>query len=93
MLNLRGEISLYGSGDVVRPLFRKGQSVKLLNTDTAACSVEGEKRLYQTHPWVVGVSKDDQHLELYLAVHGKLNFIRTQTKLYTIVKERFLKCV
>ena len=58
VLNLKGDISLYGGGEVTGPLLRNGQSIKLWNTDTGAYSVEGGKRLYQTHPWVMGVRKD-----------------------------------
>ena len=58
VLNLEGDISLYGGGEVTGPLLRNGQSIKLWNTDTGAYSVDGGKRLYQTHPWVMGVRKD-----------------------------------
>ncbi|MBZ4037488.1 DUF5110 domain-containing protein [Flavobacterium sp. 17A] len=58
VLNLKGNISLYGGGEVTGPLLRNGQSIKLWNTDTGAYSVEGGKRLYQTHPWVMGVRED-----------------------------------
>ncbi len=51
-------ISLYGGGEVTGPLLRNGQYVKLWNTDTGAYGVEGGKRLYQSHPWVMGVRKD-----------------------------------
>ena len=57
-LNLKGAISLYGGGEVTGPLLRNGQSIKLWNTDTGAYSVEGGKRLYQTHPWVMGLRED-----------------------------------
>lgn len=58
VFNLKGNISLYGGGEVTGPLLRNGQSIKLWNTDTGAYSVEGGKRLYQTHPWVMGVRQD-----------------------------------
>lgn len=57
-LKVLGEVSLYGGGEVTGPLLRNGQSIKLWNTDTGAYSVEGGKRLYQSHPWVLGVRKD-----------------------------------
>lgn len=57
-LKLTGDVSLYGGGEVTGPLLRNGQSIKLWNTDTGAYSVEGGKRLYQSHPWVMGVRKD-----------------------------------
>lgn len=57
-LKLSGEISLYGGGEVTGPLLRNGQYIKLWNTDTGAYGVDGGKRLYQTHPWVMGVRND-----------------------------------
>lgn len=57
-LKLTEEISLYGGGEVTGPFLRNGQSIKLWNTDTGAYSVDDGKRLYQTHPWVMGVRSD-----------------------------------
>lgn len=57
-LKLTGEISLYGGGEVTGPLLRNGQYIKLWNTDTGAYGVDGGTRLYQSHPWVMGVRKD-----------------------------------
>lgn len=57
-LPLRGDISLYGGGEVTGPLLRNGQSIKLWNTDTGAYGVDGGTRLYQSHPWVMGVRSD-----------------------------------
>ena len=39
-------------------MLRNGQSIKLWNTDSGAYSVENGKRLYQSHPWVMGVRPD-----------------------------------
>lgn len=50
--------SLYGGGEVTGPLLRNGQSIKLWNTDSGAYSVDNGKRLYQSHPWVMGVRPD-----------------------------------
>lgn len=50
--------SLYGGGEVTGPLLRNGQSLKLWNTDSGAYSVDNGKRLYQSHPWVMGVRPD-----------------------------------
>ncbi|OJV40716.1 MAG: alpha-glucosidase [Bacteroidales bacterium 36-12] len=57
-LELTGDISLYGGGEVTGPLLRNGQYIKLWNTDTGAYGVDGGKRLYQAHPWVMGVRRD-----------------------------------
>lgn len=50
--------SLYGGGEVTGPLLRNGQSIKLWNTGSGAYSVDNGKRLYQSHPWVMGVRPD-----------------------------------
>lgn len=50
--------SLYGGGEVTGSLLRNGQSIKLWNTDSGAYSVDNGKRLYQSHPWVMGVRPD-----------------------------------
>lgn len=50
--------SLYGGGEVTGPLLRNGQSIKLWNTDSGAYSVDNGKRLYQSHPWIMGVRPD-----------------------------------
>lgn len=50
--------SLYGGGEVTGPLLRNGKSITLWNTDTGAYGVDKGKRLYQSHPWVMGVRQD-----------------------------------
>lgn len=50
--------SLYGGGEVTGPLLRNGKTIKLWNTDSGAYSVDNGTRLYQSHPWMMGVRKD-----------------------------------
>ena len=50
--------SLYGTGEVTGPLLRNGQVVALWNTDNFKYTYAGGKRLYQSHPWVLGVRPD-----------------------------------
>lgn len=57
-VRLKGDISLYGGGEATGPLLRNGQTIKLWNTDNGAYGTDDGKRLYQTHPWVLGVRKD-----------------------------------
>ncbi|WP_374165261.1 TIM-barrel domain-containing protein [Arcticibacter sp. MXS-1] len=57
-LSLPEGISLYGGGEVTGPLLRNGKTIKLWNTDTGAYGVEEGKRLYQSHPWVMGLRQD-----------------------------------
>lgn len=57
-LNVPAGTSLYGGGEVTGPLLRNGQKIKLWNTDNGMYRVDGGSRLYQTHPWVLGVRPD-----------------------------------
>lgn len=50
--------SLYGGGEVTGPLLRNGQKTKMWNTDNGLYRVDDGTRLYQTHPWVLGVRPD-----------------------------------
>lgn len=50
--------SLYGTGEVTGPLLRNGQSITLWNTDNFAYGKHQGRRLYQSHPWVLGVRAD-----------------------------------
>ncbi|HYX07096.1 MAG TPA: TIM-barrel domain-containing protein [Bacteroidales bacterium] len=52
------DISLYGTGEVTGPLLRNGQKIELWNTDNYMYGKANGKRLYQSHPWVLGVRKD-----------------------------------
>lgn len=50
--------SLYGTGEVTGSLLRNGKSIIGWNTDNFAWAKDSGQRLYQTHPWVLGVNKD-----------------------------------
>lgn len=58
IVKLKGHVSLYGGGEVTGPLLRNGKTIKLWNTDNGAYGTDSGKRLYQTHPWVLGVRQD-----------------------------------
>ena len=58
-LALTGNISLYGGGEVAGPLLRNGQQIILWNTDNPGYFMnDNGKRLYKSHPWVMGVRAD-----------------------------------
>jgi alpha-glucosidase len=50
--------SLYGTGEVTGPLLRNGRTITLWNTDNFKYETDGGRRLYQSHPWVLGVRRD-----------------------------------
>jgi alpha-glucosidase len=52
------KVDLYGGGEVAGPLRRNGTQIKLWNTDNYLYKKEGGCRLYQSHPWIMGVRAD-----------------------------------
>ena len=52
------DVDLYGTGEVFGDLNRTGKEVTLWNTDNYAYDKDEGKRLYQSHPWILGVRKD-----------------------------------
>jgi alpha-glucosidase len=50
--------SLYGTGENTGSLIRNGKTVTLWNTDNYKYQADSGKRLYQSHPWVLGVNSD-----------------------------------
>ncbi len=50
--------SLYGEGEVTGPLLRNGTHTVLWNTDNGGYGADGGRRLYQSHPWVLGIRPD-----------------------------------
>ena len=49
---------LYGGGEVTGPLRRNGTRIELWKHDNWRYLDHGGKRLYQSHPWALGVEKD-----------------------------------
>ena len=52
------DADLYGTGEVYGDLRRNGDRNEYWNTDNGAYARHDGKRLYQTHPWVLGVRPD-----------------------------------
>lgn len=57
-LNVPAEVDLYGGGEVTGPLRRNGTAIKLWNTDNLMYGKDKGTRLYQSHPWMMGVRPD-----------------------------------
>ena len=51
-------VDLYGTGEVMGDLIRNVKNVKLWNTDNYSYGKDHGQRLYQSHPWVLGVRED-----------------------------------
>jgi len=50
--------SLYGTGENTGSLIRNGKKITLWNTDNYKYQLDSGNRLYQSHPWVLGVNPD-----------------------------------
>lgn len=57
-IDLKESIDLYGNGEVTGNLTRNHTEVELWNTDNYEYKKHEGKRLYQSHPWVLGVRPD-----------------------------------
>ena len=55
---------LYGGGEVTGPLRRNGTSIKVWNTDSMRYRKDNGARLYQSHPWIMGLRPDGSALGL-----------------------------
>ncbi len=55
---LPADVDLYGTGEVTGPLRRNGTRIELWNTDNYGYGKAGGRRLYQSHPWVLGLRRD-----------------------------------
>lgn len=53
-----GDADLYGCGEICGDLRRNGDTEYFWNKDNPSYKYDNGKRLYQTHPWVLGLRKD-----------------------------------
>ncbi|MEI6416946.1 MAG: TIM-barrel domain-containing protein [Verrucomicrobiota bacterium] len=58
VLDVPFQASLYGTGEVTGSLLRNGKEITLWNTDNSTYGTAHGRRLYQSHPWVLGVRLD-----------------------------------
>lgn len=80
-LNIPIGTSLYGGGEVTGPLLRNGQKIKMWNTDNGMYCVDGGSRLYQTHPWVLGVRPDGTAFGILFDSFWKAELITNSNKI------------
>ncbi len=57
-ITFKGDVDLYGTGEVTGSLRRNNTEVILWNTDNYGYRKGGGKRLYQSHPWIMGVREN-----------------------------------
>lgn len=53
-----GNIDFYGNGEVTGPLKRNDTQVTLWNSEAPNYWIDNGTRLYQSHPWIMGVRSD-----------------------------------
>lgn len=57
-INVDKNTDLYGTGEVTGPLLRNGTTRKIWNMDNYGYLRDRGQRLYQSHPWVLGVREN-----------------------------------
>ena len=88
-------VSLYGTGEVTGPLQRNGKEIKLWNTDNFMYQYDST-RLYQSHPWVMGVRANgtafgiiaDHSYPQRIVLHDTIRFESEGPAFRMIVMER-----
>ncbi|MBN2653003.1 MAG: DUF5110 domain-containing protein [Spirochaetales bacterium] len=70
-LNFGEGVDLYGQGMAVGDLERSEKEIFLWNTDNFVYARNGGKRLYQSHPWVMGVRADGSAFGFIAATTAK----------------------
>ena len=80
-LNVPEGTSIYGGGEVTGSLLRNGKTIKLWNTDTGAYGVDNGTRLYQSHPWMMGVRKDGTAFGILFDTTWKAELSSTDEKI------------
>lgn len=54
-ISYSGAVDLYGTGQVSGPLKRNNTNITIWTSDSPGFGVDGGSRLYQAHPWIMGV--------------------------------------
>lgn len=80
-LTIPAGTSLYGGGEVTGPLLRNGITIKLWNTDSGAYRVDNGSRLYQSHPWMMGVRTDGTAFGILFDTTWKAELSSTNEKI------------
>lgn len=80
-LTVPEETSIYGGGEVTGSLLRNGKTIKLWNTDSGAYGVDNGTRLYQSHPWMMGVRKDGTAFGILFDTSWKAELSSTDNKI------------
>ena len=80
-LTIPEDTSIYGGGEVTGSLLRNGKTIKLWNTDSGAYGVDNGTRLYQSHPWMMGVRKDGTAFGILFDTTWKAELSSTDEKI------------
>lgn len=81
-LKLPVECCLYATGEVTGPLLRNGKKITFWNTDNLEYKQKDHgRRLYQSHPWVLGVRPDGSAFGVIFDTTWKAHLKTTSRKI------------
>lgn len=80
---LSNDVDLYGEGEVTGPFRRNNTTVRLWNTDNYSYAKDSGRRLYQSHPWVLGVRADGSAFGLIFDSTWKAELVCNETITFT----------
>lgn len=91
-----GDADLYGGGEVYGDLRRNGEKQFLWSTDNATGMLKNGKRMYQSHPWLLGVRKDgsafgiiaDNTWKSTMSMKGRVRFVSEGPAFRVVIIEK-----
>lgn len=72
-----GSVDFYGNGEVTGPLKRNNTQVTLWNSEAPNYWIDNGTRLYQSHPWIMGVRPDGTAFGIIADHTWKQSFVIT----------------
>lgn len=76
-LSYKGSVDFYGNGEVSGPLKRNDTQVTLWNSEAPNYWIDNGTRLYQSHPWIMGVRPDGTAFGIIADHTWKQSFVIT----------------
>ncbi|WP_281309909.1 TIM-barrel domain-containing protein [Flavobacterium flavigenum] len=76
-ISYTGSVDFYGNGEVTGPLRRNDTQVTLWNSEAPNYWIDNGTRLYQSHPWIMGVRPDGTAFGIIADHTWKQSFVIT----------------